>query len=87
VSTVVGAVGGAGGTGTLAAGVADGAWTTGVANGVERRISGSAGASPEVRARATTPGVKVGVGFRDCAGGLNGVEKGSEGRGGGGPPA
>lgn len=50
--------------------------------GVARTVSGIAGISPELRlARATTPGVNTGVGFRRCGGGANGVANGIEVRG------
>ena len=50
--------------------------------GVARTVSGSAGSSPLLRlARATTPGVNTGVGFRRCGGGANGVANGIEVRG------
>jgi hypothetical protein len=64
---------------------ATGGGATGLLSGVLRRSSEATGTSAEVRdARATTPGVKVGVGLRDCCGAVNGVENGMEGRGAGG---
>ena len=45
-------------------------------------VSGTAGVSPVGRlALATTPGVKTGVGFLRCGGGVNGVAKGIDVRG------
>lgn len=52
------------------------------ATGVARAVSGIAGISPELLlARATTPGVNSGVGFRRCGAGANGVANGIEVRG------
>ena len=81
------ATGGVGG-GTMGGGVCGGTMGGGgtvggvLAVGVARAALGIAGISPVVRlARATTPGVKIGVGFRRCGGGANGVANGIEVRG------
>ena len=73
--------------GRMSCGVTGGV-TGRAAGGVARSMSGNTGISPVFRvARATTPGVKTGVGFRLWGGGVNGVANGIERLGGGGSNA
>ncbi len=78
---VGGRAGVGGGIGVATVGVAF-AIGAALAIGAARTVSGIAGSSPVLRlARATTPGVNTGVGFRRCGGGANGVANGIEVRG------